>query len=72
MTLEGARLLELHSSVSVASWMSHAPPDILSGGADICDCKSSANERCMIECESIMADKGLIYMVKSIGPRTEP
>ena len=27
---------------------------------------------CMIECESIMADKGLIYMVKSIGPRTEP
>ena len=24
------------------------------------------------ECESIMADKGLIYMVKSIGPRTEP
>ena len=25
----------------------------------------------MIESESIMADKGLIYMVKSIGPRTE-
>ena len=25
----------------------------------------------MIECESIMADKGLVYMVKSIGPRTE-
>ena len=38
---------------------------------DICNCKSSANEWCMIECESIMADKGLIYMVKSIGPRTE-
>ena len=35
--------------------------DILSGGADICNCKSSANEWCMIECESIMADKGLIY-----------
>ena len=26
----------------------------------------------MIECESIMADKGLICIVKSIGPRTEP
>ena len=26
----------------------------------------------MIECESTMADKGVIYMVKSIGPRTEP
>ena len=35
--------------------------DILSGGADICSCKSSANEWCMIKCESIMADKGLIY-----------
>ena len=46
--------------------------DILSGGADNCNCKSSANEWCMIECESIIADKGLIYMVKSIGPRTEP
>ena len=46
--------------------------DIISGGADICICKSSVNELCMIECESIMADKGLIYMVKSIGPRTEP
>ena len=46
--------------------------DILSGGADICNCKSSANEWCMIECESIMADKGLIHMVKRIGPRTEP
>ena len=46
--------------------------DIISGGADICNCKSSANEWCMIECESIMADIGLIYMVKSIGPRTAP
>ena len=46
--------------------------DIPSGGADICNCKSSANEWCMIECKSIMADKGLIYMVKSIGPRIEP
>ena len=45
---------------------------ILSGRADICNCKSSANESCMIECELIMADKGLVYMVKSIGPRTEP
>ena len=32
---------------------------ILSEGADICNCKSSANEWCMIECESIIADKGL-------------
>ena len=31
--------------------------DILSVGADICNCKTSANEWCMIECESIMADK---------------
>ena len=46
--------------------------DILSDGADICGCKSSANEWCMIECESIMPAKGLIYMVKSMGPRTEP
>ena len=38
----------------------------------MCNCMSSANEWCMIECESIMADKGLIYRVKSIGPRTEP
>ena len=47
MTLEGARLLELHSSVSVASGMSH----------------HEYNQP---------ADKGLIYMVKSIKPRTEP
>ena len=46
--------------------------DILSVGADICNCKSSANEWCMIECKSIMAGKGLAFMVKSIGPRTEP
>ena len=26
--------------------------DILSGGADICSCMSSANERGMIECET--------------------
>ena len=37
---------------------------IISGGADICNYKSSANEWCMIESKSIMADKGLIYMVK--------
>ena len=46
--------------------------DILSGGADTCNCKSSANEWCMIECESIMADKGLVYMVKSIEPKLNP
>ena len=40
--------------------------------ADICNCMSSAVECCMIECESIMADNSLIYMVKSIEPRTEP
>ena len=46
--------------------------DIQSGGADIRNCNSPGNEWCMTECESIMADKGLAYMVKSIGPRTEP
>ena len=40
--------------------------DIPSGGADICSCMSSANESSMTECESIMADKSLIYMVKSV------
>ena len=45
--------------------------DILSGVADICNCTSSANEWCMIECESIMADIGLICMVKRTGPRTD-
>ena len=45
--------------------------DNLSGGADISNCKSSENEWCMIECESIMADKRLIYKVKRIGLRTE-
>ena len=34
--------------------------------------QSSAKEWGMIECESMKADKGIIYMVKSIGPRTEP
>ena len=29
-------------------------------------------EWCMIECESIMADKGLIYVVINIGPIAEP
>ena len=37
--------------------------DISSGGADIRNCKSSANEWCMIECESIVADKGLIIYI---------
>ena len=45
--------------------------DILFGGAYICNCKSSANEWCVIDCMSIVADKGLIYMVNSFGPRTE-
>ena len=46
--------------------------DIPSGGANICNCKSSVNEWCVIECESIMADKGIRYMVKNIGPIIEP
>ena len=46
--------------------------NISSGGADICNCKSTANEWYIMECTSIMADKGSIYMVKRIGPRTEP
>ena len=45
--------------------------DILSAGAEISNCMSSANEWCSIECESPMADNGLIYIVKSIRPRTE-
>ena len=48
------------SSLEISSW-----------GADICSCSSSPNELCVIECESIMADKGLIYVKKRIGPRTE-
>ena len=44
---------------------------MFSGGADICDCKSSENELCMVECVFIMADNGLIYMEKSIGPMAE-
>ena len=42
------------------------------GGADICNCMSSANEWCVIECELIVVDKGVICMHKSIGPGTEP
>ena len=45
--------------------------DIWSWVADICNCMSTANEWCMIECELIRAGKGLVYMVKSIGPITE-
>ena len=40
-------------------------------GADVCSCMFSGSEWCMIECESIMAVKVIIYMVRSIGPRTE-
>ena len=45
---------------------------ILPAGADNCNCRSSANEWCMIECESIMADRGLVHMVKNIRPINEP
>ena len=45
--------------------------DILSGGAEICYCRSSASEWCMIECESTMSDEGLIYMVTCIRPRPD-
>ena len=51
--------------------MEWSSSDILPGGADICNCMSSTNEWCMIECESIMADEGSIYIVKSIGRKTE-
>ena len=44
----------IHDSIERSS------SDISSGGAAICSCMSSANELCMIEYESIMADKGLI------------
>ena len=40
-------------------------------GADVCSCRFSGNEWFIIECESIMAVKVIIYMVRSIGPRTE-
>ena len=43
--------------------------DTLSGGVGTCNCKSSASEWCMIECESIMEGNGLMYMKIS---RTEP
>ena len=32
---------------------------------------SSVYEWCVIECESVMVDKILMYMEKSIGPGTE-
>ena len=57
---------DIHDCIELSS------SDILSGRADICNCKSSANEWCLIECESIMTDKRMIYIVKSIGPRIEP
>ena len=46
--------------------------DIRPGGADICNCKSSANEWRMIVCELTLADKGYVHMVKRIWPRAEP
>ena len=55
----------------IHGWIELSSSDIISGVAVICSCKSSANEWCMIECESIMADKGFIYILKSIGPRTD-
>ena len=56
----------------IHDFIERSSSDMSSGGANICTCKSAANEWCMIECESIMSDKGLIYMVKSIRPRTGP
>ena len=73
MTMEGVRLLELHSHaslnlsmVAVAQALTSHMHDciersssrILSGGANICNCKSSENEWCVIECETIMEEKG--------------
>ena len=66
------------SILAVAKAMiSHTHDNIVQGNfnilsEDICNCKTLTNEWCVIECESIMADKGLIYMMKSIGRRTEP
>ena len=45
--------------------------DTLLGRANICISKLSANERYMIECESIMVDKDILYMEISIEQRTE-
>ena len=41
--------------------------DILSEGADNCNCTSSANDWCMLESESIMADKGQYTWLKASG-----
>ena len=45
--------------------------DVVSGGSDIHSCRSSGNEHCLIMCEAIMVVKGLMYMVKSVGPIAE-
>ena len=37
-------------------------------GVHICDCKSSANECSVIECESMIVDTGLMHMQKETGP----
>ena len=37
------------------------------GGALICICMSSANEWCMIECESLLADKHLYTLRNVLG-----
>ena len=59
-------LLSLRLSMLTAAQASTSPihdcierrcSDILTRGADICNCKLSANEWCMIESESIMVDK---------------
>ena len=34
--------------------------DIFSGRGDICNCMSSANDWCVIGCESTMVEKGLM------------
>ena len=57
-----------YTSLHRVKWLGY----FVRGGGDICNRKSSANEWCIIMCESIMADKVLIYIVKSIGPRIEP
>ena len=56
----------IHDCIKISS------SEIQSGGADIHGCKSSAIEWHVIECESIMADKDLAYMMKRMGPITEP
>ena len=43
----------------------------LSRGADICNCKASKTVLCVIECELKTVEKGLMYIKKCTGQKTE-